>query len=102
MSEKCKEFEHQYKDPRGLLAAWTAVNYQGRCPMYLNITQQGSMAEVTIRTPEVDGQQQTITFTVNYWTLMKLGEIFNQAAHREKIAGDRICEKCGDVWYTQY
>ena len=64
-------------NPRKLLAAWTPTTYSAPQPPYVNVTQVGSVAEVTVRGD--DGI--AVKFTINNWWLNNLADTLKNAAN---------------------
>ena len=73
-----------WDNPRVFLEAWTATDYEGYAPPYLNVTQVGSMVEITMRAPvKTDGSMgDTFTFQVNVWTANKIADTIKTAINK--------------------
>lgn len=64
----------EQKPPSKLLVAWTPVTYKPPYPPYVNVTQIGSMVQITVRgETKTDGAVGDIAvMTVNNWTWVQI------------------------------
>ncbi len=84
-----------WHNPEQLLEAWTATDYEGDYPPYVNVTQVGPMCRLTFRAPiKKDGSMgDAFTMVVNTWTLNKIGDVLKAASTKfETGFEDRVFE----------